>query len=77
MKVFFELTAGVFIRGQVRQELNNSKEMIKHWYPECRILLTESKDWLESVFYFEADNLPDSAEKKMRSWVEKIRSLEN
>jgi hypothetical protein len=34
MKVFFELTAGVFIRGQVRQELNNSKEMIKHWYPE-------------------------------------------
>jgi hypothetical protein len=76
MKVFFELTAGIFIRGQVRQELNNSKEMIKHWYPECRILLTESKDWFESVFYFEADNLPADAEKKMRSWVEKIRSLE-
>lgn len=77
MKVFFELTVGVLIRSQVRRELNNSKEMIKHWYPESRVLLTESKDWFESVFYFEADNLPENAEKKMRLWVDKIRSFEN
>ena len=77
MKMFFELTAGVIIRSKVRQELNNSKEKIKHWYPECRVLLTESKGWIESEFYFEADNLPDHAEKKMRSWIEQIKSMES
>lgn len=79
MKVFFELEAGVFLRSQVRQALKNSKSKLEYWYPGCRVLLTENKDWFESKFYFEADNLPDNkdTEDYMRNWIDKIKSICN
>jgi hypothetical protein len=47
MKVFFEIEAGLFNRASVRTQLNNSKEKLKYWYPECRVLLTEDKTLFE------------------------------
>ena len=75
MKIFFELTVGIINRTNVRQQLQNSKEKIKYWYPESKILLTENKGWLESKFYFEADKLPDGAESQMREWLDRIKSF--
>lgn len=75
MKVFFELTAGVLVRKHIRRELENSKLKLKHWYPDCRVLLTESKGWLDSEFYFEVDNLPDSAKKIMENWLEELKEI--
>jgi hypothetical protein len=40
--------------------LKNSREKILHYYPGCRVLLTEEKTWLESKFYFEATDMPDN-----------------
>lgn len=75
MKVFFELTAGFLVRKHIRQELENSKLKLKHWYPECRVLLTESKGWLESEFYFEVDNIPNSAKPQMEKWLKQLKSI--
>lgn len=75
MRIYFEITAGALNRSSVRTQLNNSKEKLKYWYPECRVLLTESKDWLESKFYFEANDIPDQAESQMREWISKIKRL--
>ena len=75
MKVYFNLTSGCFIRSIIRQQLNNSKAKLEHWYPNCRVLITENSGLFESNFYFEADELPNSAEKHMREWVDKIKQL--
>ncbi len=76
MKINFNLTAGFLIRKSVRQELNNSKDKILHWYPGARVLLTESRNFWESEFYFEADNLPESAEAEMQNWKNKLEKLQ-
>ena len=75
MKVYFNLTSGCFSRSNIRQQLNNSKAKLEHWYPNCHVLLTENSGLFESNFYFEADELPNSAEKHMREWVDKIKQL--
>lgn len=77
MKFFFELEVGLCRRNAVRQMLQNSKEKIMYWYPGSRVLLTEHKDWFESKFYFEANDLPDSAEADMRDWHNRMKQLEN
>ena len=77
MKVFFELEVGLLNRSSVRTQLNNSKAKVEHWYPGCRALLTENKDWFESTFYFEVDNLPDSAKPHMEHWLGKLKKLAN
>ena len=77
MKVFFELEVGLFSRASIRTQLNNSKAKLEHWYPNCRVLLTENKDWFESTFYFEVDNLPDSAKPHMEHWLGKLKKLAN
>ena len=46
IKIKFDLTAGFLCRDRVKQDLENSKAKLKHWYPECHVLLTENKDWL-------------------------------
>ena len=77
MKIYFELYVGLGCRSSVRQQLQNSKNKINHWYPEARVLFTENKDWFESKFYFEATNLPDTAEPQMRNWLNKLKTIEN
>ena len=77
MKVFFELEVGLLNRSSVRTQLNNSKAKVEHWYPGCRALLTENKDWFESTFYFEADGLPDTAKLHMEQWLGKLKKLAN
>jgi hypothetical protein len=75
MKVFFELEVGLFDRASIRTQLNNSKAKLEYWYPQCRVLLTEDKNWFESKFYFEADGLPDTAKLHMQHWLGKLKSL--
>lgn len=77
MRIYFEIEAGLLNRASVRQQLENSKNKIKHWYPNSRVLLTENKDWFESKFYFEANDIPDSAEEQMREWLKRIKSIAN
>ena len=77
MKIYFELYVGLGCRSSIRQQLQNSKDKIKHWYPEAQVLLTENKDWFESKFYFEAKNLPDTSEPQMRNWLNKIKTIAN
>ena len=48
---------------------------VQHWYPGCRVLLTENKNWFESRFYFEVDNLPDSAKSHMEHWLSKLKNI--
>ena len=75
MKFYFELEVGILNRSSVRTQLQNSKEKVKYWYPDCRVLLTENKDWFVSKFYFEVDNLPDNAKSHMESWLNKMKQI--
>ena len=75
MKVYFEIEAGFLDRGGIRQQLQNSKAKLQHWYPGCRVLLTENSTAFASRFWFEADGIPDSAKRHMEQWLDKIRSL--
>lgn len=73
MRIYFNLEAGWLIRRSVRQELKNYKSLLEFDYPGCQVLLTEN----DGNFYFEAKNLPDSAESRMRKWMIRLKSLEN
>lgn len=77
MKFYFTLTSNCFSRSNIRQQLNNSKSKLEYWYPGCRVLLTENKGMFESEFYFEADEMPNTAEKHMREWINKLKQLSN
>ena len=77
MKVYFELEVGMLNRSSVRTQLDNSKAKVEYWYPGCRVLLTESKSLFESNFYFEVDNLPDSAKSHMEDWLDKLKRITN
>jgi hypothetical protein len=77
MKFYFNLEVGLLNRASVRAQLNNSKAKVEHWYPQCRVLLTEDKNWFESKFYFEADGLPDSAKSHMDHWLSKLKRIAN
>ena len=77
MKMYFELEVGMLNRSSIRTQLNNSKAKVEHWYPGCRVLLTEDKNWFESKFYFEVDNLPDSAKSHMEDWLNNMKKLAN
>ena len=75
MKFYFNIEVGFFYRHSIRQELENSKAKILHWYPGSRVLITETKGLFESEFYFEAIDLPDSAKNHMKQWLDKLKSL--
>jgi hypothetical protein len=75
MKIFFEIESGLLNRGSVRTQLNNSKEKLQYWYPGCRVLLTEDKRLFESKFYFEANELPDSAKSHMKNWFSNMKKV--
>jgi hypothetical protein len=75
MKLFFEIEAGLFNRGSIRTQLNNSKAKLQYWYPGCRVLITEDKNLLESKFYFEANDLPDSAKPHMEKWLSDMKKI--
>lgn len=75
MKFYFTIEAGLLNRGNIRTQLQNSKEKLKHWYPHCRVLLTEDKTFFESQFYFEADDLPDTAKAHMQEWLDRLKRI--
>ena len=77
MKMYFELEVGLLNRSSVRSQLNNSKAKVEHWYPGCRVLLTEDKSFFESKFYFEVIDLPDSAKPHMEHWLSKMKKVAN
>lgn len=75
LKIKFELEVGFIGRERVGNELRNSKAKLEHWYPGCRVLLTESRGWLETTFYFEACNLPESAGPTLKAWKARIEEI--
>lgn len=75
LKISFELTAGALCRSNIRGQLNNSKSKLQHWYPKCRVLLTEQNGFFETKFYFEATNLPESAKSELLAWKKKNDEL--
>jgi hypothetical protein len=75
MKIFFEIESGLLNRGSVRTQLNNSKSKLQYWYPGCHVLLTEDKGLFESKFYFEANELPDSAKSHMEKWLSDLKKV--
>lgn len=75
MKFYFTIEAGLLNRSNIRTQLQNSKEKLKHWYPNCRILLTEDKTFFDSQFYFEVDNLPDGAKPHMEEWFSRMKKI--
>ena len=77
MKVYFTIEAGFLNRIKIRSQLQNSKEKLKYWYPNCRVLLTEDKGFLESQFYFEANDLPDTAKSHMEEWLTRMKRIAN
>lgn len=77
MKMYFELEVGLLNRSSIRTQLNNSKAKVEYWYPGCRVLLTEDKSFFESKFYFEVDNLPDSAKSHMEGWLMDLKKISN
>ena len=46
MKFYFNIEVGFFDRPSIRQQLENSKAKILHWYPDSRVLITETKGFL-------------------------------
>jgi len=76
MYIQFNITAGFLVRKSVREQLNNSKKKIEHWYPQSRVLITENRNLFDSEFYFEAVDIPDSAELEMKEWVNKLKKLQ-
>ena len=77
MKGYFTIEAGFLNRVKIRSQLQNSKEKLKYQYPNCRVLLTEDKGFLESQFYFEANDLPDSAKSHMEEWLTRMKRIAN
>lgn len=77
MTIRFTLKIGALRgRGTCRQELENSRRKLEYWYPGCRVLLTEKRGLMESEFYFEASELPDTQQCRevIRNWERKLRS---
>jgi hypothetical protein len=75
MKIYFTIEVGLLNRGSVRTQLNNAKNKLEFWYPECEVLLVEDKGLFDSEFYFEANKLPDSAKNHMQDWLNKMKKI--
>lgn len=75
MKLYFTIEAGFLNRGNIRSQLQNSKEKLQYWYPNCRVLLTEDKGLLDSQFYFEVNDLPDTAKSHMEEWLTRMKRI--
>ena len=73
MNFHFDLEAGWFVRKNVRRQLQNSKEKLEFEYPDCKVLLTEN----DGYFHFQAKNIPDSEEIRMRNWIQIIKKIAN
>jgi len=77
MKFSQEMTAGVLLRKRIREMLNNTKQELEFTYPECSVLVTEDKSFLESHFKIIGKNLPDSAAPAIRRWFNQLKQLED
>lgn len=75
MKFHLNITAGRFFRKQIREALQNSKRKLEFKYPECRVLVTEEKQFWESNFYIEGVNIPDEAAPNIKSWMNRLKNL--
>ena len=42
IKIKFDLTAGFLCRDRVKQDLENSKAKLKHWYPDVTSYCNDS-----------------------------------
>ena len=73
MKFKFSIEAGALNRREVRKALNNSKDKLEYAYPDATITVREDRDFLESTFYVQGVNLPDSAEHVIKEWANKIK----
>lgn len=77
MKFSQEVTAGRLYRKSIRELFNNAKDKLEFWYPECSILVTETKTFWESSFCIQGKNLPDEAAGDIKDWMNRLKQLED
>jgi len=75
-KFKFELTAGILLRSDVRNQLNRSKEKLEYRFGG-RVSIREEKSMLDSIFYVIGYDFPDTSEfiLVIKEWELKIKSF--
>lgn len=77
-KFKFSIEAGILYKSQIRTELERSKAKLEYMYPGSSVTIREEKGFLESEFFIQGVNFPDTDEfeTQMRNWEAKIRRNE-
>ena len=78
-KFKFTVEVGCFVRSQVRTELERSKDKLEYMYPGSSVTIREEKGFLESEFFVQGVNFPDTDEFKaqIKNWEKKLYSASN
>ena len=75
-KAKFEVEAGLFIRGQVREMLNTLKNDILYREPDGCVVVDETKGFLgESHFYFRMWDVSDEMALIVQKWYERFKEV--
>lgn len=79
LKFKFQMIVGALYRAQVRRELNRSKYKLEYMYPGSLVTIGEEKYLLNSTFYVQGVNFPDTDEFEalIKNWERKIKLASN
>jgi len=74
MKFKFELEIGCLYRKEVRNSLLRAKDKLEYEYIGSSLKIREEKTWLDSVFYIQGTNFPDTVECQnlIKNWFNKF-----
>ena len=75
-KFKFSIEAGILYKNQVRTELERSKAKLEYMYPGSSVSIREEKGFLESEFFIQGVNFPDTEdfERTIKGWFKKIQT---
>jgi len=68
MNFRFSIEAGLLARGTMRSVLREAARDIEFAYSQARVYVSEDKSLLDSVFHFQATDLPDEAKAPIEHW---------
>jgi hypothetical protein len=68
MNFRFSIEAGLLARGTMRSMLREAARDIEFAYSQARVHVSEDKSLLDSVFHFQAMDLPNEAEMPIKHW---------
>ncbi len=76
-KFKFNIEAGCLIRNQVKISLERSKDKLEYSYPGSYVSIREEKNWLDSTFFVQGTNFPDTDEfeAQIKNWSNKLKLL--